>query len=128
MALIHAAAFPHDAWDAATLAGFLTQPGVFGLIDSRGGFVLARLAADEAEILTIAVLPEARRQGVGGTLLQALLDEAARRGARAMFLEVSTANLAAGRLYERNGFVQVGLRARYYDDGYDARVMRRDLR
>ncbi len=101
---------------------------MFGLIDDQGGFILARVAADEAEILTIAVSPELRGQGLGGALLEAAMAEAARRGAAAMFLEVSADNHGAQRLYERHGFGQVGLRQRYYADGSDARVMQRDLR
>ncbi len=89
--------------------------------------VLARAAADEAEILTLGVVPTARRRGLGRALLDAAKAEAARRGARAVFLEVSTHNAAARRLYLASGFVEAGLRRRYYADGSDALLLRADL-
>jgi [ribosomal protein S18]-alanine N-acetyltransferase len=91
------------------------------------GFALARVAADQAEILTLAVVPAARRRGVGAALLQAVMQAAAARGAAALFLEVSTANDAARALYARAGFCEVGRRCRYYADGTDARVLTRAL-
>ena len=105
----------------------LGLPGAFGLLDARGGMVLARVAADEAEILTIAVLPEARRRGLGRALLEATATEAAARGAVALFLEVSAENVPARALYAGHGFVPVGQRRGYYADGADALVMRREL-
>ena len=68
---VHAAAFlPDEAWNTAIFAGHLSLPGAFGFVHEAGGIVLARAAADEAEILTIAVAPEARR-GVARALLRA---------------------------------------------------------
>ena len=95
------------------------------------GFVLARLAADEAEILTIAVQPSARGRGVGRALLLANFRQAANAGARTLFLEVDEDNRAALALYKRLGFVRVGERVGYYrkkDGGRTtAVVMRRAL-
>ncbi len=102
-------------------------PGVFALIDSRGGMVMARVAADEAEILTLAVLPEQRRQGLGRALLTEAAAVAAGHGAVAMFLEVALRNVAARGLYEAMGFALVGQRRRYYADGDDALVLRKEL-
>ena len=128
LAEIHAAAFPpREQWGADAMALQLGLPGAFGLVDARGGMVLARVAADEAEILTIAVLPEARRQGLGRALLEAAAAGAASRGAAALFLEVSAGNAAARALYAGCGFVPVGQRRRYYADGADALVMRKPL-
>ncbi len=128
LAAIHASAYPPDqAWPAETFATHLAMPGVFGLIDLAGGIILARVAADEAEILTLAVLPAARRSGLGRRLLEAAVATAARHGAVAMFLEVSENNAAARSLYEKSAFRPTGRRRRYYDDGSDALVMRRDL-
>lgn len=125
MAAIHAAAFPPpEAWGADALALQLGAPGAFGFLDARGGLVLARAAADEAEILTLAVAPFGRRRGVARGLLRAAMAEAARRGAAAMFLEVSTGNEAARALYAGRGFREAGRRARYYPDGADALVLR----
>ncbi len=128
LSAIHERAFPPDeAWDERIIAGQLSQPGVFGLVDTEGGMLLARVAADEAEILTIAVVPERRQRGVGAGLMAAAATEAARRGAKALFLEVSTRNPAARGLYQRLGFVQVGSRRGYYADGTDALVLRKAL-
>ena len=89
--------------------------------------VMARIAADEAEILTLAVLPDQRRQG----LARILLEEAARQceavGAGTLFLEVATRNEAARALYGAQGFEEIGRRRGYYADGDDALVMRRML-
>ena len=115
MTAIHAAAFPPgQRWGADAMAIQLGLPGAFGFIDARGAMVLARVAADEAEILTLATSPPLRRQGCGRRLLAAAQASAARSGAEAMFLEVSEANLAARGLYAAMGYVQVGRRPRYY--------------
>ncbi|HEY8613806.1 MAG TPA: GNAT family N-acetyltransferase, partial [Roseomonas sp.] len=88
------------------------------------GFVFARAMAGEAEILTLAVDPGARRRGLGGALLTAAVTEAGRRGAEVLFLEVSEANAPARALYARAGAMEVGRRRRYYADGSDALVLR----
>ncbi|MDE2333688.1 MAG: GNAT family N-acetyltransferase [Rhodospirillales bacterium] len=125
MAAIHAASFPpRERWGVDAMRLQLGLPGAFALIDPRGGFVLARVAADEAEILTIAVLPQARRTGLGGILLAAALAEARARGAVAMFLEVAEANQAARALYAGAGFREVGTRPNYYPGGVTALVLR----
>jgi len=128
MAWIHAQAFrTADAWGSDAFALQLAQPSTFGLLDERGGLVLARAIAEQAEVLTLAVVPAERRQGIGTALVTAALAEAARRGARAMFLEVANSNRAARMLYDRLGFVQSGWRPRYYSDGTDALILRLPL-
>jgi ribosomal-protein-alanine N-acetyltransferase len=128
LAALHAVAFPPgERWDAAAIGGLLAMPGAFGLVLPGAGFVLARVAADEAEILTLAVAPDARRQGHGGALLAAAMAQAAARGAAAMFLDVGAGNGAARALYAAAGFAEVGRRRRYYPDGADALVLRRSL-
>ena len=102
-------------------------PGAFGLWREAAGLVLARMAADEAEILTFGVAPNARRRGHGAALLRGAVDGARARGAGAMFLEVAAGNAPALALYAREGFAEVGRRRRYYSDGADALVLRRDL-
>ena len=93
------------------------------------GFVLARIASDEAEILTICVLPEVRRHGVGGQLMSELITRM--KNVRALFLEVDALNEPAIRLYRSGGFSQVGERKAYYQqsDGRktDALLLRKDL-
>lgn len=128
MAAIHRAAFPPDEiWGEDVMALQLGLPGAFGRIHPDGGMVLARVAGDEADILTIAVSPQARRQGLGRALLLAALEEAACRGAASMFLEVGVSNDAASALYRMCGFIQVGRRRGYYAGGGDALVMRARL-
>jgi ribosomal-protein-alanine N-acetyltransferase len=124
LATLHAACF-EDAWDAASLCTMLTEPGAFAFHHPEG-FVLARVAGDEAEILTLAVAPHARGKGLGRTLLRAAIAEAHRRGGGVMFLEVGSDNPAALALYAALGFANVGLRKGYYR-GRDARVLRLPL-
>ena len=90
----------------------LSLPGAFGFMAGPDGFVLARVAADEAEILTLAVVPQRRRHGIGTLLINAASHRAAMLGAVAMLLEVAVSNEAAVALYERLGFAQGGLRRR----------------
>ena len=95
------------------------------------GFALSRLAADEAEILTVAVDPALRGHGVGRDLMREHLARATLSGARAIFLEVDPDNDAAVALYRRFGFRDVGRREGYYrrPEGQSAAaiVMRKDL-
>jgi [ribosomal protein S18]-alanine N-acetyltransferase len=128
MAAIHAASFPpSDAWGRDVFDLQLALPNVFGLLDRTHGLILVRVAADEAEILTLAVLPFVRRSGSGRALLLAATSIAAASGARMVFLEVSVMNIAARALYTDAGFVQAGCRKHYYSDGSDALVLRLDL-
>ena len=134
-AAIHARAA--DApWSAETIAGLLAQPGVSGLVALTGetpqGFILCRIAADEAEVLTLAVLPDARRRGIARALLTAAMAQAAAGGAARLLLEVSVRNDAALALYRSVGFNEVGQRKGYYagagDGGpADALVLATDL-
>jgi len=139
-AAIHAAAFPapwEQRWDRDALAELLATPGAFGLMAQRdaqaapSGFVLVRVAADQAEIITIGVAPEARRRGIGTALLKAATAEATERGAASLFLEVAEDNFAARRLYDELGFVSIGKRRAYYARGslpaVAAMMMRRAL-
>jgi len=92
------------------------------------GWAGVLVVGETAEVLTVGVVPAARRAGVGRALLHALLAEAAARGAREAFLEVRTDNAAAIALYHGEGFVRVGVRPGYYDAGrVDALTMRRAL-
>ena len=128
LAAIHHAAFPPaERWGADAMALQLALPGVAALLDPRGGMVMLRVAADEAEILTLAVHPGQRRQGIARKLLTEAAALAAAHGATALFLEVALRNAGARALYEAAGFTQVGRRRRYYADGDDALVMRRSL-
>ncbi len=128
LAAIHATAFSAgDAWSRDVFDLQLAMPNVFGLIHRDGGLILMRQAADEADVLTLAVVPAARRAGIANALLVEAIDAAASRGVRTIFLEVSTTNSAARALYTKTGFSRVGLRRLYYADRSDALVLRLDL-
>lgn len=124
LAVLHAAAFA-DAWDMQALKQMLAHPGAFAF-HHHDGFVLARVAACEAEILTLAVAPSARGKGLGRALLQAAIDAARIKGAKEMFLEVGADNPAALALYAGLGFANVATRKGYYA-GRDALVLRLSL-
>ena len=124
LAALHAASFP-DAWSAASIRDLLTGPGVFAFV-RKEGFILARAAGGEAEILTLAVAPDARRHGIGRTLVQQAATHAQGLGADALFLEVAKDNEAARKLYAGLGFMSVGQRKAYYA-GKDAETWKARL-
>lgn len=137
-AALHGEAFAPAAergWTRQEIAELLATPGVAGLLlcrdDHDAGFALHRIAADEAELLTIAVRPMMRRRGAGRRLLAATIERVREAGAKSLFLEVAVDNQAARRLYEAMGFHSVGVRSAYYrrSDGSaaDALVMRLTL-
>jgi ribosomal-protein-alanine N-acetyltransferase len=134
LAAMHRGCFPDDPWDAAALHRILALTGAFGYLGWQGGapvgFILVRDLGDEVEILSLGVLPAARRQGIGRALLAALLVEAGRRRVGSVVLEVAAGNGAARRLYAACGFTQVGRRPRYYRSGgdvEDALILRRSI-
>lgn len=116
-----------EAWTMAQCAGLLPLPGVWLTLARRDGdvlgFALARLVADEAELLLLAVKTAGQRRGVGRILIEHFEDEATARGASRLHLEVREGNHALS-LYERAGFSLVGRRRDYYSgqkgDRYDA--------
>ena len=133
-AALHAHCFPAgERWDEPAMAALLAAPGSFACVvtgagSAPAGVAVVRVAADEAELLTIGVLPEARRGGLAKRLLAELGEAAAARGAVRLFLEVSVANAAALALYRGLGFGELGRRRRYYPDGTDALLLAQDLR
>jgi ribosomal-protein-alanine N-acetyltransferase len=138
-ARLHVDDFVHP-WSDGEIHSLLSKPGVFGFVarqtGKRGsapvGFVLARMAADEAEILTIAVDRRWRGYGLGRKLMDAVLRHLHEQGIVSLFLEVSENNSAARALYGKLGFQPVGQRPGYYEvPGYkreNAIVMRYDFR
>jgi len=134
-AKLHAASFAHG-WSEDEFERLLIDRNVLAHRASTGragrnlGFILSRLAAEEAEILSVAVLASQRRRGLGGRLLEHHLRALAGRGTRAVFLEVEEDNVAARRLYARRHFREVGRRNAYYrrpEGAARALVLRRDL-
>lgn len=134
LAMLHATSFP-TPWSAAEFAALLGQPGVAAWISSRDapqGFIMVRAVADEAEILTLAVAPAARRRGIAAKLLAASCDALQAGGGTRMFLEVAADNIAASTLYAAHGFEPCGRRPDYYGTGaargpVDAIVMMKRL-
>ena len=134
LAQIHGASF-HRGWGEAEFESMLTERNtlVHRLRMGRKiiGFSVSRMAADEAEILSIAVAESHRGRGLSGNLLLTHLGHLAGRGVWTVFLEVEENNRPARRLYERAGFAVVGRRERYYRQGSgepsNALLMRRDL-
>ena len=130
MAVIHAHSFdgPSDhPWDEATMAQFVAAPGVICLIGvvagkDAGGLLIARHAADEAELLTLGVMPACRRTGLGRVLLTRAVDDLHASGATQIFLEVADGNMEALTLYRSFGAAPVGRRPGYYEDGADATI------
>jgi ribosomal-protein-alanine N-acetyltransferase len=133
-AALHKAAGFHEPWTARAFADLLTMPGTAGIAALANaepvGLALWRVAADEAEILTIGVLPDRRRSGAGRHLLYAAIGAAAAAGARRLFLEVAVDNAAAIGLYRALGFSDQGRRSAYYggpDGAVDALILGRDI-
>lgn len=131
LAALHRAAFTMPRpWSADEFAALLSAPQSF-LLAEPSGFLLGRVIADEAELLTLAVAPQARRQGTGARLVARFAETARARGATTAFLEVAASNLPARALYAAAGWIEAGRRPRYYhapDGGTeDALVMTRSL-
>ncbi len=119
LASIHADAFSiPPPWSALDFTGFLADPACFLCAAEKGAqvqaFALFRVAADEAELLTVATQTDARRQGLGRAVVQAGLAEAQRRGATRCYLEVAANNAEARALYRAVGFSEQGRRPGYY--------------
>lgn len=132
LAALHAEAFDKP-WSAADIAALIGGAGAYAVLAQDAaplGMVMSRNLFEEAEILTLAVAPEARRRGVGLALVGAAVGLARQGGASSLILEVGEDNPGAVALYERAGFVQTGRRRDYYDRGgrrIDALLMRLDL-
>lgn len=136
---LHSEAFDRP-WSGDEFAALLGNPGTFGFLARRigapnsapVGVVLVREAADEAEILTIAVSKRARGQGIGRMLMDQVLQRLHADRTASLFLEVDEENAAALALYRRLRFAEVGRRPAYYADANGRRtsalVLKRTLR
>jgi ribosomal-protein-alanine N-acetyltransferase len=114
MARIHAASFVMPRpWSEAEFVAVLADPLGIALTESQG-FLLGRAVAGEAELLTLAVDPAARRQGMAKALVLRFIEAAKTRGADSIFLEVARTNTAAAALYSKCGFAERGSRKGYY--------------
>jgi ribosomal-protein-alanine N-acetyltransferase len=132
LASLHARCFPLP-WNQQDFEAHLAQPNneAYGLKINEAliGFLLMRYAADEAEVLTVAVDPKWQGLAIGERLMMYGFAQASAQGASRCYLEVEGANRAAIRLYGKLGFTETGRRAQYYapSGGGDAILMARDL-
>jgi [ribosomal protein S18]-alanine N-acetyltransferase len=132
LAALHALSFTDTPrpWSVAEFAVLLAEPTTL-LAAGPGGFALGRVAGPEAELLTLAVHPAARRRGVASGLLDRFEAEAGARGAKEVLLEVAATNAAARALYGGRGYALAGRRPRYYvraaPPPVDALVLRKTL-
>lgn len=118
IAAIHAELFP-TAWDRDAIQALIEHPASLALVAVRPGrqvvgFIIAQIAADEAEILTIGVARDGQRKGIGRQLVEGAARAAARSDAKRLFLDVAAGNSPARALYEACGFAQIGQRKSYY--------------
>lgn len=127
LAALHARCFSVPRpWGATEFQELSTMSGVF-LLGCAGGFLMGRVVADEAELLTLAVAPENRRRGLGSRLVAGFATRAHDLGARRAFLEVAADNEGAKALYTAYGWREAGRRRNYYAPGLDAIVMQVSL-
>ena len=124
LANLHQKCFPHKPWNANDFAD-LKNSGC-EIIASQNGFIVWRATLDEAELITIGVAPDARRTGIAAAMMGIMESELKKSGVKSVFLEVAENNIPARKLYEQNGYVQIGVRPKYYD-GIDAIMMKKDL-
>lgn len=121
---LHKKCFPNKPWSADDFRD-LKKSGC-EIIMSQNGFIVYRIAADEAEIITIGVNPEMRRNGIASAMISIVEKSIKNQGVSKIFLEVASTNEPAKKLYETCGFKTVGTRPKYYD-GVDAILMSKDI-
>lgn len=127
LARLHASCFTRPRpWSANEFRNLSAAQGSLLLTDGAA-FLLGRVIGPEAELLTLAVDPAARRRGQGRALVTRFLAAARAQGAETAFLEVAADNAAAIALYAATGWTEAGRRRGYYGEGIDALVLRHDL-
>lgn len=124
LATLHKLCFPNKPWSADDFREL--QNSGCEIIMSQNGFIVYRIVLDEAEIITIGVNPEMRRQGIASAMIGIIEKSIKNQGVKKLFLEVASNNVAGKKLYENCGFLPVGLRPKYYD-GVDAILMSKDI-
>lgn len=124
IANLHKLCFPNKPWSASDFAD-LKKSGC-EIIVSQNGFAVWRNVADESEIITIGVAPDARRNGIASAMLAIIEKNIKNQGVKKIFLEVASTNIAGQKLYENNGYKVVGTRPKYYD-GIDAILMAKEI-
>jgi [ribosomal protein S18]-alanine N-acetyltransferase len=134
LSALHEICFPDEPWSASAIAEVMGIPGFFGQLalkeERPAGFVLALDLGGECELLSLGVVPEQRRSGMGSMLLHSICLVARSRGAGSIVLEVAEDNAAARGLYSKLGFAEVGRRLHYYaraQNVINALILRRAL-
>lgn len=125
LAAMRAACFD-KTWEVKEFTELLKKPDMICLIIPQTAYAIAQCIPPEAELITIAVVPEFRRQGIAENLLQQIWQTLQDRDIHLLHLEVNEKLAAARALYEKLGFTAVGRRADYYGPGQDAILMRRE--
>ena len=128
LATMHALCF-EKAWNEKAFTDLLCLPTCVGFLNDQS-FVLFSVCEDQAEILTLGVVPNARKKGVALSLLVHSFEELKNLGVKEIFLDVNVNNLPARRLYEKTKFQQISVRKDYYDeDGQksDALILKKVL-
>ena len=124
LANLHQKCFPNRPWSADDFRD-LKNSGC-EIIMSENGFIVYRIAVDEAEIITIGVNPKMRRNGIASAMIGIIEKTLKNQGVKKLFLEVALNNEPAKKLYESMGFKVVGSRPKYYD-GVDAILMAKTI-
>ena len=131
IARLESECFTSEPWNHRMLAESFLSGNFYGSLIEESGTLTAyggmSVVADEAEIQLIATAEMYRRGGRGSKVLCDLIEEAERRGVKKIFLEVRVSNAFAQLLYLKHGFVGLYARSRYYPDGEDAIVMKKEL-
>lgn len=111
---VHWASF-EQSWDKNSLSQHIDIDICLGVFTPHlSGFIILRQAADQAEIITLAIDPPQRRKGLAQKLVEAACQNLKQRGAAVLFLEVAEDNKAAVALYSAVGFLPIGRRPAYY--------------
>ena len=128
LAALHTQSF-EKKWDKSAFQSLLALPTTVGLVNENA-FILCSVCADEAEILTVGVVPTARKKGIACSILSEMQAVLKRNGVSSLFLEVNEKNVAARSLYNKNGFLQIGLRKGYYEENnqkFDALLLKKQI-
>ena len=127
---IHKQCFP-NYWNSLEFADMFLINGTWAIIYANLGLGILRIICDEAEIITIATLPEYRQQGIGKKIVQSIIGLAKEQNVKEVFLEVRESNIVAQKLYLSNGFTIIATRKNYYhnEDGSfeNALIMKKKL-
>ena len=116
-------------WNKSAFEALLRLPTTYGWV-CENGFILFSVCADEAEILTLGIHPQIRKNGVGTALLSYALEQLKNQGVQSVFLDVSVLNLPARALYQKLGFDQIAVRKAYYTENNqktDALILKKKI-